>query len=323
MSLKDVVGQKKISDSLINIIKNGRVAHAYVFSGPKGTGKKNMAVQLAKALNCTEGNYDACDTCSNCLKIEHFNHPGVLYVRPTGKTIKIDQVRQLQKPLNFLAVGVNNKILIIEQAELLTQQAANSLLKFLEEPKANIVVILITENPYQLLSTIRSRCQIINFPELDFNKIKSIYSESEIKENDLLVASYLAEDITKIEDIISTEGFVQMKNLMIQWNKEILTRKYQALFTINDKILKTEYVKENILQFLDSLIIWYRDLLSLKLGRKAYIIYKDYEKELNFQVEKISESQIINQIEEILLTKNKIKYNANLQLSLEQLVLSL
>lgn len=323
MSLSDVLEQKKIADFLINVIEYGRVPHAYIFAGPKGAGKKNMALQFAKALNCEEGQNDACDKCSNCLKIEHNNHPSVIHIKPTGKTIKIDQIRQLQKSLNFLTYGVKYKILIIEHADLLTKQAANSLLKFLEEPKANIVAILMVENQYQLLSTIRSRCQIINFPETDLEILKNTCVNSGIKESDLLIASYIAENMSEVTNLALSEGFVQMKNLMIQWNKEIITRKYQALLTINDRILKTEYINDNIFQFLDLLIIWYRDLLNIKLDRTDFIVYKDFQKELYSQAGKISESQIINQIEEIISTKNKLKYNTNSQLSLEHLVLSL
>ncbi len=322
MAFAEVIGQKHIVEQLNGIIKHQRVGHAYVFSGSKGVGKSLMALEFAKALNCLSFNNDVCDKCDNCLKIGNYSHPDVIWIKPDTKSIKIDQIRQVQKDMNFVAIGVNYKVFIIEQAELLTLQAANSLLKIMEEPENQMVTILLVENYSQLLPTIRSRCQIINFSQLNPFNILKINKDNE-KGNDLLIVAHLTSNINDINRLTSSEEFAKMKNLVLQWSDEIVFRKYQALNTINSKIINNDFYKENMQQLLDLLILWLMDLLNIKLKRVEYIVYKDYKENLGNQAMNLDEQQIINQIEEILNIKKKISSNVNLQLTLEHMVFSL
>lgn len=322
MALAEIIGQNHIVEQLIGIIRNDRISHAYIFSGPKGVGKSRAALEFAKALNCFSFEKDVCEQCKNCIQINHNNHPDVIWIKPDGKSIKIDQIRQLQKDMNYIPFGVKYKVFIIQQAELLTQQAANSLLKFLEEPEERIVAILIVENYSRLLATIKSRCQIINFSHLDpYNTVKVI-KDGIGRSKDILIAAHLTSDVNDIERYLSSGEFAKLKNLMIQWVEEIFFRKYEALNSIN-QLINVEEIKEDNQKFLELLILWFRDLVNIKLGRTDFIIFEDYRSNLEKQVLRLTEAQILNHIEEILEIKKKLSSNVNLQLSLERLILSL
>lgn len=323
MSLNNVVGQGNIAEMLSKSLEYNRISHAYIFAGPKGVGKAKMALELAKAINCIDNPVDSCDKCQNCRKIEHFNHPDVIWIKPDGNSIKIDQIRELQRDFHYKASGSKYKVFVIENAELMTIQAANSLLKFLEEPNSHTVAILLVENYNQLLATIKSRCQTLLFSHIDpYDLAKTIKSE-EFKESDILIASHLTQNIDEVKSLATSEQFAQMRNIMIEWNENIRNNNYQALFSINDKIMKNDYIKEQLPQFLDLLIIWYRDILNIKLNRKSSIVYKDFEDILSKQALHITELNLIDKIELIIQAKKKLSSYVNPQVTLEELVLSL
>ena len=162
-SFDEVVGQEYIVKTLKNAIAKNQISHAYLFSGPRGTGKTSLAKLFAKTINCT-GENKPDGTCQNCRQILSGNHPDVLLVGPEGKqTLGIDQVRPLKEELAKSPVESSRRFFFINEAQKLTLSAANGLLNLLEEPIAPVVTILITNNSDQILPTIRSRTQIINF----------------------------------------------------------------------------------------------------------------------------------------------------------------
>ncbi|TGV29764.1 DNA polymerase III subunit delta', partial [Mesorhizobium sp. M00.F.Ca.ET.186.01.1.1] len=149
--------QPRASELLYHSLLNNRLAHAYLLAGPKGAGKKQMALHLAKSLFCPEREADACGACLTCRRIEGGNHPDVLFITPDGASIKIDQIRALQKEMAMRAVESKHKVYIIEHVDKMTTQASNSLLKFLEEPPAGVLALLLTEHSHSILPTILSR----------------------------------------------------------------------------------------------------------------------------------------------------------------------
>lgn len=323
MSLSKIVEQKNVTDLLLGSIANQRISHAYIFVGPKGVGKSKVALEFAKALNCAANQIDSCDECVHCRRIDHHNSQDVAWIKPDGSTIKIDQIRQLQKDSNYKSVGSNVKFFVIEQAELMTTQAANSLLKFLEEPSQKTVAILLTESLHRLLDTIRSRCQIIHFSHLNPIDISMRMGSMGYNENDALLAAHLTQDMDGVKELLESEQFAQMRSLVIQWSEDILYKNYQVLLSMNDKIMKNDYIKGHLPQFLDLLAIWYRDILSMKLGMKSSIIYKEYEDMLSKQAVRLTQDKLIQAIEEIIKTKDKLYANVNSQLALEHMILAL
>ncbi len=323
MSLFDILGQKRVAEMLSKGLKNRRIAHAYVFAGSKGVGKSKMALEFAKALNCHTNTHDACDTCKSCTRIAHYNHQDVKWVKPDGYTIKIEQIRQLQKDSHYKSTESNYRVYIIEHAETMTQQAANSLLKFLEEPQSPTVVILLTENAHQLLSTIRSRCQMIHFSHIDPYHMVETLTIKGYEERDVLLAAHLTEDIDEVQALLESEQFANMRALVIKWSEDIESHHMQALYTIDEKILKNDYIKEYLPRFIDLLLLWYHDIFHMKWEKTEAIVYKGYEQVLNKQALYVADDELIRRIEEILHVKKQIAAYVNPQLALEQLVLSL
>ena len=222
MSFKSVLGQLQPKRILTNALQNSSVAHAYLFYGQESIGKKKLAIAFAKALNCKETDpLDACDECASCLKIERRIHPDFFYIEPAKSTptsreavIKIEEIRELQKKLAYLPYEGKTKVVVIDSAELMNVQAANSFLKTLEEPPSSTVLILISSNPHRLLPTLISRCQGIQFHRLSLNDIREILKSQPQEERESLTESEfrvnrsqgsvdraLAEDLAEMEGL--------------------------------------------------------------------------------------------------------------------------
>mgnify|MGYP001263492774 CR=1 FL=1 len=176
VALEEIVGQEKVARMLKNALRRRRLAHAYIFSGTDREGKRLMAMELAKALNRSTYSDDACNHCTNCVRITNGNHPDVHWIKPDGASVKIEQIRTLQKSVAFHAVESMTKVFVIEAVETMTMQAANSLLKILEEPAGSAVIILLTDTVQAIIPTILSRCQLIAFQHPDPGKASSIRS---------------------------------------------------------------------------------------------------------------------------------------------------
>src|SRR5699024_4653330 len=153
---------------MMNSFQKNRVSHAYLLQGAPGTGKKTIATLLAMTLLCEEKvDVEPCGECIQCKRILSRNHPDVHWVEPDGESIKKDQIIELRKEFTFTAYERSKKVYIIVNAELMTTQSANRILKYLEEPDQDTTAILLTDNGYWLLNTIKSRCQIIDLKPLD------------------------------------------------------------------------------------------------------------------------------------------------------------
>jgi len=184
-------------------IKKGMVGSSYIFEGPEKETKFQFAIELAKALNCASG---GCGTCETCSQIQSSNHPDVK-IFTTTTSIKIDDIRDFIRFMNLSKLSASYKVGIIKDGELLTPEATSALLKILEEPPLNSVIVIITSSLYRLLPTIRSRCQIVRFPPEDFVYQKISYDREFFRE----VFEYqrkkqYAVFFEKISDYLDTEN---------------------------------------------------------------------------------------------------------------------
>ncbi len=167
MSFSAILGQTKPLTLLSRAVGSGRLAHAYLFAGPDGVGKTTVALDLAAVLLCRRPqDLRPCGSCPGCLKLQSGNHPDFLRIAPEGAAIKIDQIRNLKKALNFAPFEGGLRIVLLEDVQTMRREAGNSLLKILEEPPANNLLLLVGNATGGLLDTIVSRCQVIPFTPL-------------------------------------------------------------------------------------------------------------------------------------------------------------
>lgn len=313
--------QPRASELLYHSLRNDRLAHAYLFTGPKGAGKKQLALHLAKSLFCSEKEADACGACLACRRIDSGNHPDVLLLSPDGASIKIDQIRALQKEMAMRAVESRHKVYIIEHVDKMTTQAANSLLKFLEEPPAGVLAILLTEHSHAILPTILSRCQIVPFSPLSAEAITEKLCESGVLPGLAKVASHITTNVEEALLLSQSESFAQLRNLVIQLVQECKQNNASALFTIHEMLHKSDKIKEELPLFLDLLILWLRDILYVQVGRHAHLIHSDQQDVLQGQALVWTKAELLRGIDLVMETKYRIERNANAQLALERLVL--
>jgi DNA polymerase-3 subunit gamma/tau len=190
-TFEEVAGQKAIVRTLKNALASGKMAHAYLFAGPRGTGKTTMARLFAKALDCEEGLGHQCNKCSNCLAISEGSHPDVIEIDAASNN-GVDQVRDLIDKVKYAPIKGKYKVYIIDEVHMMSTGAFNALLKTLEEPPENVIFILCTTEPYKVLPTILSRCQRFDFSKLSDEEMrgkllevltqeKTVYDEEGVK----------------------------------------------------------------------------------------------------------------------------------------------
>ena len=190
----DVVGQQHVTRTLANAIQSGRVAHAYIFSGARGVGKTTTARILAKALNCAKGPAaEPCNECDSCREIGLGNSLDVIEIDAASNR-GIDQIRELREMVRYAPAGGRYKVVILDEAHMLTDEASNALLKTLEEPPDKVIFVMATTEPENLAETIRSRSQHFHFRALSFAEIVDALEQICVKENLTAEPGALARD---------------------------------------------------------------------------------------------------------------------------------
>lgn len=178
MRINDLYGQSIVKRQLLQTIVRNQVAHAYLFGGPPGSGKRTAAMAFAQALNCLQpSDGDACDQCPACRKIRLGSHADVIWVEPEGESFRLEQVREIQKRASRRPYEGRWQIVTLSQADHLTAEAGNALLKLLEEPSPANIFILISDRTSEMLPTVQSRCQMVHFRPLDAGTVASFLKD--------------------------------------------------------------------------------------------------------------------------------------------------
>lgn len=322
MSFQTIRGQTAAKRLLQSGLRHDKLSHAYIFSGPVGTGRFEMALTLAKAVYCKVSVDDACGECLECRKVEHRNHPDLHIVQPDGASIKIEQIRELQKEFAYRASASGTKIYIIHQAEKMTVQAANSLLKFLEEPTSKVVAILITENGNALLPTIQSRAQWISFTPMPRDEmILSLLQEGHPA---VLVqpAAHITAGVEAARELICTNWFAEMRNVVLQLTKESLTKFPSSIITVQQRLMKTE-LADHMSSLFDLLILWFKDMVQLRLGRKEKLVYSDQLDWMGSLAFSREVQDWVRMMDQAVSLQKRLRFNANPQLVIEKMLVEI
>jgi DNA polymerase-3 subunit delta' len=324
MSFTDVIGQELPITILKNSIKNQRISHAYLFTGQQGAGKELTAAQFAKAVNCKEMQFDACEECISCRKFNSWNHPDIVEITPDGNYIKIDQIREMKKEVSYKPYESNWKVYIIKEAEKMNLQAANSLLRILEEPPEYIIIIILASRDDLLLATITSRCQIVKFRPLTVEEITDkLISDFGLNEKIARKRAILAGgSLDKAISFSEEEDVLVRREEILNKVKNLVNLNLVEVFELVQQIL--DY-KEEIHDVLKNIITFYRDILLYKgSGNLDLLINFDYKDDLV----RLSDEYTISELQGILdlleETNNLIRNtNIKLQLALEVMLIKI
>lgn len=318
---KGIVEQKRIVNLLSASIKNQEVSHAYLFTGKKGIGKTTMALALAKALLC-RGEDKPCDSCIPCEKINHGNHPDVLI---TGldkgeSTIKISQVRRLIATLPIKPYESDLRISIIQNGDSMTPEAQNALLKSLEEPEAHNVFIITAESPQKMLSTIRSRCQVLSFEPLSNEGIEAILRKQGYTDSaEISQALYDCEGSPgKALEFLENKDLESLKIEALEVFYAILKGETFKVFDFSEKMGKDKGASTEVLNFL---LVWFHGMvLFLEGAEDPNSPYYSWQLKYATVVDAKRASQVSDLLFNFL---NLLQYNVNLRLQWESALLKI
>lgn len=321
-SFETVIGHKKIISHFEEAIKMGKVSHAYLLSGEDGSGKMTLAKAFAKALLCEKK--EGCTECVSCKQVDSDNHPDLIYITHEKYEIRVDEIRKgINETIDIKPYSSDYKIYIIDDADRMNQGAQNALLKTLEEPPAYAVILLLTNNKDRLLDTILSRCVSLTLgsvkePEI----IKYLEEKTDAKDSDIrFAASFALGNIGRALHVVNTEEFHEMfqeaMNILIHIQNMEVQEVIAYLKTL------TAY-KNEIYDFLDILMVWYRDMLMLKTtGSLNHLIYKDKYRQLKDQEIYISFEGISHILDEIKKARRRLIANVNFEVAMEMLLLTI
>ena len=303
---------------LENSIKNNRLSHAYLFTGPNGTYKKEMAYHLAMMLYCKES--VPCYKCPSCLAILENRHLNVHYIEPFSQSIKKEQIIALQEEFSKTSLLDGPRVYIINEAETMSTSAANSLLKFIEEPTGETYGILISEHKENLLSTIISRSMVINFKELDKKFLKEQLEKEEISPLMLNSLCYLTSNLDEAIELSTDESFVNVCSIFERFVSDLKDRKSVSLFyKANLEVLGN---KEKLKLFLRLLEAFFRDVYEYRVLNNVLVFdsLTDVIKTISNHYDK---DDLLKYLFEILELIKKIGYNVNMSLFMNQFLIDL
>ena len=321
MPFAEILGHDRIIEVLRRSLRGGKTAHSYLFEGVAGCGRKKTALSLVQALFCTTTTDDACGVCSSCRKIDGGNHPDIHQIAPLPdkRDISIEQLREMQHILSLRPYEAPRKVCIIDPAERMSVNAANSLLKTLEEPPGNALIILLTENAGMLLPTVRSRCQLIRFAPLSPEHLLLLLERSGMApETAALVAPMSGGSLQRA---------LELDNEALAARREaVLTRvaqlNIQQIATVFDAAEELSGNRDATLELLDMLLSFFRDVVHLGTG-SVEIVNRSVRDAIETIAAKRSFPRNLELLESIYETRRDVQRNANPKLALDHLFLTM
>ncbi|NPV04165.1 MAG: DNA polymerase III subunit delta' [Syntrophaceae bacterium] len=321
MSLSGVYGQEGPVAVLKNALEKNRVPHALLFCGAEGVGKRTAALAFAAAINCEKGTADACDACASCRKIARGSHPDVIRIEPEGQFIKVADIKELQERIRFRPLEGARRVVIIDEAERMNLTSANSLLKTLEEPSAANVFILVSSRPHLLPVTILSRCHWLRFNPLPQDVIAAfLETERRLAPAEARVlASSAGGSLGRALDLHRADYIALRDGILDRLAKGRLDP--MGCLALAGRLAGE---KENILEALEILKAWYRDILVFKeTGRPEALIHRDRAEDIGRLAAALSRKSLLDAMRAIRRAAEAVERNANKALTLESMVFTL
>ena len=319
-----IIGQEQMIEHFKSAIEMDKVSHAYIIQGDYDSGKKLMASVFAKALQCEQKGTEPCNHCTSCLQADTGNQPDIIYVsHEKPNSIGIHDVReQINGSIGIKPYSSDYKIYIVDEAEKMTAEAQNALLKTIEEPPAYAVIFLLTTNLGKLLPTILSRCVVLNIQPVKDELIKRHLLSLGVEERQAeFCTAFSMGNVGKAIRVATSEEFNEIKNdcvHMLKYAKDMQV--YELIQAVKEL---TKY-KLQIYDYLDFMLMWYRDVLLLKAtGNANSLIYQEEYSSIRDRGNQSSYEGIQKIIEEIEKAKVRLRANVNFELTIELLWLTI
>ena len=334
--------QPFLTKHFAKLIRENKLVHAYLLSGAEGTGKIELAKWIAKGIFCLNSqNGVPCLKCSECNRIENNNHPDVVTIMPDGLSIKVEQIRYLKSEFNKSGVESDRKVFIIQDAQKMSIGAANSLLKFLEEPSGNITAFLLTSEPQKLLPTIISRCQEVEMQQLTSGQLEQELISEGISEKNSHILANLAQSVVEAKKINDNEiqhqkeptipsiqffwneNFDKILATVNNWYRKLLRKDLLSFVMIQSKIIGLIQNKEDQNLVLQVIILTVRDTVLERFGLTEEIVFKENIDFIQQNTAQIVNSKLVNGLNLVVESNRKLASNISMQNMLETLTLNL
>ncbi|MCR4598223.1 MAG: DNA polymerase III subunit delta [Acetatifactor sp.] len=328
-NFQDIIGQDQIRDHMLNAIKTGKISHAYIINGEQFSGKEFIAKIFAMALQCEERGKEGaevpCQKCHSCKQALSGNQPDIIKVtHEKPNTISVDDIRmQISGDVGIKPYSSPYKIYIMNEAEKMTQQAQNALLKTLEEPPEYVIIMLLTTNVNAFLQTILSRCIVLNMKPVPDHLVRKYLM------NELQITDYKAEvcvafargNLGKARQLAFSEGFENMKG------EALSILKYVQDMELNEMVAAANQIKEYKLDrsdLIDIMMVWYRDVLLFKATSDMnHLVFREEGSALREVARRSSYEGIERVLEALDKAKKRLDANVNPDLVMELLFLTM
>lgn len=319
---EDVVGHEQLVWHLQSAIRQKKVSHAYLLCGEAGSGKRLIAEAFAKTLLCEDGGIRACGRCKSCRQAESGNHPDLKVVVREKASLGVKEIReQVTSDAQIKPYGSNYKVYLIDEAEKMTEEAQNALLKTIEEPRSYAVFLILADRQELLLPTILSRCITLSLYPVAAEKIRRFLMEKRG------VPDYLAESaaafsgglVGRAVRYAESETFLEQRNEVLHLVKSV---DEMTMAEVIETVKRLAAHKDSVREYLELMLLWYRDVLLFKAAKDAEVLLFREEKDaVSAQAEKRSFENLQGIVDAIEQVKQRLRFNVNFENALELLLL--
>ncbi|MBI5485183.1 MAG: DNA polymerase III subunit delta' [Deltaproteobacteria bacterium] len=321
MAFADILGHERIVEVLRRSLRTGKIAHAYLYEGNSGCGRKKTALALIQALFCRALPDDACGVCPSCRKITAGNHGDIHIIEPLQdkRDISIEQLRAMQRELSLRPYEAPRKVCMIEPAERMSVNAANSLLKTLEEPPGNALIILLTENAGMLLPTIRSRCQLMRFSHLSPEHVRTLLEKTGIDPGTASLLAPMSGGSVQQALGLDNEALSARREVVLSALARLDINQIATVFDSSEELSGN---RDETLELLDMMLSFFRDAVHLAAGSSEIL-----NQNARPAIEAISRRRSLTRNLELLgnihETRRAVQRNANSKLALDHLFMNI
>ena len=319
---EEIIGHNLIKEHLRLAVRENKVFHAYIFNGEDLAGKNMLAAVFAKSLVCEEGGETPCNHCKACHQFDSGSHPDVRYLVRSKASIGVDDIReQINRDVVIRPYSSRYKVYVIDEAEKLTEEAQNALLKTIEEPPSYAVIMLLTNNVEKMYSTIRSRCVTLNLRSVDQELItRFLMEKQQVPDYRARTCSaYSQGNVGRAMQMASSERFSQMLEFV---QRLVRGARDMKEFEIVQTAREMETFQEDIGDLLDLITLWYRDILAMKTtGDRELLVFGEEYRFIRQKADTVSAAGIGRVLEAVETARQRIRSNVNFHAAAEMLLL--